>query len=939
MDIALKLENRAINPAVVNLFQFENNTTTLNFILDSYIWENSDLRNYKAYAITSINGIIDYTELEMTYDEDTDKLSLSWLVQDYTLSEKGAITYQIVFKEKTIESNAGEEEVNTAVWYSYKAIIINRESLDGDNHIVANYPTILKQWLDKLDELAGLMATGIIYIPYGETINPADRLSGRVYYQYTDAYNITGRFEDHEGNILIDNQSLTAVELLPNVDLNDIRESGVYYTTLNDNAATMSNTPIKEAFYLEVISMDENLTKQVWTHFNTTVGDVYTRKYYRGTWGEWYKTATTKYVDGTFLPLKGGKVTGYIQFVNGDDARIQSSTDNSFVSLLGGSGWSTGGRIVAYGKNHAFHAGNVQVDVTDGTNSNNLTLKPNGIAKWDGKNIVRTVGGVEADVNGNVEIDGMGCKAINVLTTVEEDTIDKWCELGAGVYYFSQLGLVSEQPSQYGFLINFTTEYNDVFQIWKKQSGGKMYYRSANANNWGESWIEVATLADVNTKLNKTGGTLTGELSMSSNSLKGVRNIELVPSSTDGHGGFVDFHFNGSSDDYTSRIIEGSTGRINVLAPNGFKVNDKNAVLTVNGELADGDGNVEVIAYNNMSMNGTTLKFSKTDGSSSSIDLSNTFATTNNVVDVTSDQEIGGVKTFIEDIQAPNIITNKNITNCITEIPQDIKLELNNGTVTLKAGSKVYVPNGFDDSGNNVFDEFVLSEDLTNTGGAGSVGSLLFYDVTSQEIRYRDASKCSSGTSDPANNATAYYDYSNNIINYYTSTGIKVKASLPLAFIKGSDTTATSIDQIFNGFGYIGSTVFALPNVKGLIPNGRNEDGSLKNVEVVTNSVSIKDTQSRSDDILFITTAGTINIWDNSSCSIDYYPTPQIGGYYMVVDTIKNKVSVSLSGVDYTEYPVCWCGNVTKNGSTITSFNPKKVFQKKEKEKKIEKLS
>ena len=33
-------------------------------------------------------------------------------------------------------------------------------------------------------------------------------------------------------------------------------------------------------------------------------------------------------------------------------------------------------------------------------------------------------------------------------------------------------------------------------------------------------------------------------------------------------------------------------------------------------------------------------------------------------------------------------------TNCITEIPNDIKLELSNGTLTLKAGSKVYVPNG-----------------------------------------------------------------------------------------------------------------------------------------------------------------------------------------------------------------------------------------------------
>lgn len=45
-----------------------------------------------------------------------------------------------------------------------------------------------------------------------------------------------------------------------------------------------------------------------------------------------------------------------------------------------------------------------------------------------------------------------------------------------------------------------------------------------------------------------------------------------------------------------------------------------------------------------------------------------------------------------------NLSNSTAITNCITEIPQDIKLELNNGTLTLKAGSKVYVPNGFETS-------------------------------------------------------------------------------------------------------------------------------------------------------------------------------------------------------------------------------------------------
>lgn len=38
---------------------------------------------------------------------------------------------------------------------------------------------------------------------------------------------------------------------------------------------------------------------------------------------------------------------------------------------------------------------------------------------------------------------------------------------------------------------------------------------------------------------------------------------ELLPS-TAGHGGFIDFHFNGSTEDYTTRIIESQSGRLGV---------------------------------------------------------------------------------------------------------------------------------------------------------------------------------------------------------------------------------------------------------------------------------------------------------------------------------------------------------------------------------------
>lgn len=203
MDIALTLSNRQISPQVVNMFQFENGTTTLNFTLDSYMYGEVNLRNYKAYAVTSINGNIDMTELVMNYDASKDKLTLSWNVKEFTLLEAGAVLYQIVFKEATA-SGIPEEGENTGVFYSYKAVLINREVIDGDNEISAKYPTLLKQWLDRMNTMADLYDAGVIYMNYGESILPADRLAGRLYFQYTDTLNTKGQFEDDKGNILSD---------------------------------------------------------------------------------------------------------------------------------------------------------------------------------------------------------------------------------------------------------------------------------------------------------------------------------------------------------------------------------------------------------------------------------------------------------------------------------------------------------------------------------------------------------------------------------------------------------------------------------------------------------------------------------------------------------------------------------------------------------------
>ena len=67
--------------------------------------------------------------------------------------------------------------------------------------------------------------------------------------------------------------------------------------------------------------------------------------------------------------------------------------------------------------------------------------------------------------------------------------------------------------------------------------------------------------------------------------------------------------------------------------------------------------------------------------------------------------------------------------------------------------------------------------------------------------------------------------------------------SLPLAKITLQEDQLT-IDKVYNGFGFIGNTIFVLAGVKGLIPNGRDTNSELNNTEFIytTSKIAIPET-------------------------------------------------------------------------------------------------
>jgi hypothetical protein len=253
-------------------------------------------------------------------------------------------------------------------------------------------------------------------------------------------------------------------------------------------------------------------------------------------------------------------------------------------------------------------------------------------------------------------------------------------------------------------------------------------------------------------------------------------------------------------------------------------------------------------------------------------------------------------------------------TNCITEIPQDIKLELNDGVLTLKAGSKVYVPNGFEADGvTPKFDVVVIESDVITTSSSARP-CLYFFNPDSGAIERFGAAVCTSGATAPNNSQyLMWYDTTNNLIKKssdYGSTWI-AEVSLPIGVFTETVSGIASIDQTFNGFGYIGSTVFALPGVKGLIPNGRNEDGSLNNIEFTVDNVWLGQTA-------YNTNKATLGVVSDMKALV--YVTDK----NVVYDESRNKNKLVSNG---NYWQGCFAGDVSVSDMKFTSLTPKLPFR------------
>ena len=273
-----------------------------------------------------------------------------------------------------------------------------------------------------------------------------------------------------------------------------------------------------------------------------------------------------------------------------------------------------------------------------------------------------------------------------------------------------------------------------------------------------------------------------------------------------------------------------------------------------------------------------------------------------------------------------------NVTNCITEIPQDIKLELNAGTLTLKAGSKVYVPNGV-----GVFDAVTISSDITNaTTGADEKMFLCVYNNGVDLFSgYTTGGTVTERPVSPINYAL-YYNTTTNKVEFYNGSSWISDCSFPIALYTRGSLGATSIDQVFNGCGYIGSTVFALLD-KGQIADGRNTDGTLKSTAISQTNVAILELQdiSRADVAIFIKSDHTLQAWGRDGGNVVSLATkPAVAPITFCRAYIEDEnlwyhsyATTDWEARDGTDEIVEICAVTTDANRRITDFRPKSVFR------------
>lgn len=224
-------------------------------------------------------------------------------------------------------------------------------------------------------------------------------------------------------------------------------------------------------------------------------------------WETWKQIATTNWADGKFLPLAGGTVTGMTQFTN--RIRMCGTTDKPAWNSNGAITWVEGANAdsqavsIVYTSYDSYRA--PAGLIVCGAQGNEWFEAPKFIKTGSSDNYVLLGGGGQKALN-QLIYSVYGTLGVNERTGNSDD-------LGrAGFWRDNNLGA-------YGVTLMHSDSANYQCKIYHDYNNGSgLYMKSRSNGTWGSVYsIWNSGNFDPNTKVSKSGDTMTGKLNWSMN--------------------------------------------------------------------------------------------------------------------------------------------------------------------------------------------------------------------------------------------------------------------------------------------------------------------------------------------------------------------------------------------------------------------------------------
>ena len=178
-----------------------------------------------------------------------------------------------------------------------------------------------------------------------------------------------------------------------------------------------------------------------------------------------------------FLSVNGGALDSA--------AQINQSVDTSAVKLFGGTSYESGASLSLSGKAREGNAGKFVLTANDGSQTSSLSGAPNGSLQWKGKNVVRSVNGAIADVDGEVTVTSLG----NVAIPANQD-LNNYKTVGQySCAATADAKTLANCPIQSAFTLTVLSG-STYQQILRQYSGQSVWIRTyQDWNNTWTSWV------------------------------------------------------------------------------------------------------------------------------------------------------------------------------------------------------------------------------------------------------------------------------------------------------------------------------------------------------------------------------------------------------------------------------------------------------------------